>query len=312
MKATLRRSAFSLVELLVVIAIIALIVALLLPALSNSRSAARGTTCQSQLRQIAAGWALFANDNRGNVVPGQPGRYSDETKNVYNVGNGFVYRPRWYVLLGAKSGIYAFSTVEQDPSKVTSAEEHSKQLDNRTFICPETPAWTSTRNCSYGYNYQFLGNTRFRGDDETRGFINYPVSMGAIDSFENTVMAGDCLGTAAGKPAAARTGNLANGDREPGGLAVGGHGYALDPPRLTSNSDFADSKLSSPEHRSGPDERHQGKAVVAFCDGHVSILTALELGYIKNADGSIAFNGEGTTNARFSGNNRDEDPPEVD
>lgn len=296
--------AFTLIELLVVISIIAILIGMLLPALSSARAAGRGAVCLSQMHQVALGWTLYADGNQGNLVPGQPGRYGDESLNVYWVGNGYQYRPRWYVQLGAEVDIFAFENPSEDRS-----DEHSLQVANPAFLCPEASEWTSTRNACYGYNYQFLGNARFKGDEESRGFINFPVKIERVRSFDQTVMAADSLGTAAGKPAIIRVPNLRNGDRHPAGLAEGGHGYALDPPRLTDTSDFADTRLSSPEHRSAPHERHRGTANVSFCDGHVASLTLAELGYQKNKDGSIAFNGPETTNKLFSGNVSDDDPP---
>ena len=300
-----RHRGFTLIELFAVIGIIAVLIALLLPALALSRRSPRGGVCLSNMHQYATGWSIYADTYHGAAVPGQPGDFDDASKNVYWVGNGEVYRPRWYVLMGAGSGIYAFS--DPDPSPEL---EHSQQIDNKVYICPETPTWTSTRNCSYGYNYQFLGNTRFPGDLDANGYVNFPVRISTIGDLAGTVMAADCLGTAAGKPEKDRVPNLSDGSREPNGLAEGGHGYALDPPRLTSTSDFADTRLSAPEHRSGPHERHAKRANVVFCDGHAKAMTAEELGYVKDPDGAFTFDGGGQAdNGLFSGTGRDLDPP---
>ena len=57
-----RPAAFTLIELLVVISIIALLIAILLPALAAARETARQAACLSNYRQLAIGFASYAND----------------------------------------------------------------------------------------------------------------------------------------------------------------------------------------------------------------------------------------------------------
>jgi prepilin-type N-terminal cleavage/methylation domain-containing protein/prepilin-type processing-associated H-X9-DG protein len=58
---------FTLVELLCVIAIIGILMALLLPAIQQSRAAARRTQCQSNLRQWAIAVQSFADTHNGQL-----------------------------------------------------------------------------------------------------------------------------------------------------------------------------------------------------------------------------------------------------
>lgn len=286
------RCAFTLLELLVVISIIATLIALLLPALSGARRAGRTATCASNLRQIAVGWAMYAQDHDDVCIPGRPATLPGD--NLYFVGNGYKFRPRWLITLGASVHIYAFGT----PSPLNIHQN----IENPVLICPGTPGWTSERNTSYGYNFQFLGNARLARDGSGRN-VNFPVN--ATRLHPETVMAADALGTAAHFPEAERTGNRADGSSDV--RSAGNHAHHLDPPRLTPQGDWSDD--GNYGIRSGPDTRHGGKSNFAMIDTSVQRWSPEQAGYGRMADGRFLIEGTGVHNARFSGTGHDNDPP---
>jgi len=63
-----RRHGFTLIELLVVISIVALLISILLPALSNSRAAARSVVCMSNLKQMSLAIQIYGTENKGYII----------------------------------------------------------------------------------------------------------------------------------------------------------------------------------------------------------------------------------------------------
>lgn len=64
------RRGFTLIELLVVIAIIAILAAILFPVFAKARSAAKTSTCLSNLKQMGIAFTSYATDYDEKLPPG--------------------------------------------------------------------------------------------------------------------------------------------------------------------------------------------------------------------------------------------------
>jgi prepilin-type N-terminal cleavage/methylation domain-containing protein/prepilin-type processing-associated H-X9-DG protein len=137
-----RKQGFTLIELLVVIAIISILAAILFPVFARARENARRASCQSNLKQLALGVLMYAQDYDNHFVP-------------YWTLYGGVQSPK-----GCSSTPYA----TEWPILVYPYVK-SVQL----YICPDktTAAWSgecrALSGVSYGINYYLATGTGSAG-----------------------------------------------------------------------------------------------------------------------------------------------------
>lgn len=256
MRITTGRShrAFTLIELLVVIAIIAILAAILFPAFARARENARRSSCTSNMKQMGLGITMYVQDNDG--------RYPMASNSD---GSG----RRWpdYIYTYIKS-----SQVFVCPS-VSGADVTSRGPSWATTPVPTGP---TGKYFGYGYNYQYLGNSRV----PARVGFPFTATDSVVSAPSQTIAIADT-----------------NGVGTTGTSGV----YVVDPPALVYYADavtprgsgrpiatdayYPAGSGSTITQRSSPSIRHLDMVSVAFADGHAKAMKPEKLD---------DFNGDGT------------------
>jgi prepilin-type N-terminal cleavage/methylation domain-containing protein/prepilin-type processing-associated H-X9-DG protein len=291
---------FTLIELLVVVAIIGLLISILVPSLSAARQRAKGVRCLTNLRTLGQGASIYLNENNDVLMPGRLPKI-DDCNAFARIYGRIKYRPTFLAMMSSSVGAPPFSDPMAcaDDVDMFGEDGDRQNYDYGVYVCPSRPEWTDERNGSYGYNYQFLGNSRLLNEDDVQSYKNWPVPFSRIKHPGNMVMAGDCMGTAAAFAPADRW-EYEDDSRD--AQRYGNEGFNLDPPRVDPvNGEMAGSKHSPPE-RSAVDPRHSGRGNVVWVDGHAGAFTLEELGYVFNPDQTIGYEG---LNHRWTPDGRD-------
>ena len=294
--------AFTLIELLVVVAIIGMLISVILPALSSAREAAKGAKCLSSLRTLGQGLVMYTNEYRDVLVPGRlpkiPGSPCDPYADILG---GRKYRPTFAAMASLAVGAPPFE--DPQPCKNLTdkfGEPGDKQnYDYEVYVCPSVDEWTDERNGAYGYNYQFLGNSRVFDANAPQSYKHWPVRLSQIRHPADTVAVGDCMGTAASVPPADRKEYENNGS---GDDLFGNEGFNLDPPRIDETAGEAAGWEEGHIVRTAVDPRHRDAGNVLWVDAHAGAETLERLGYRFNPNGSVGLEGD---NRFWSGSGQD-------
>lgn len=278
------RRAFTLIELLVVMSIISILLGVLMPSMSAARQTAQAGRCLANLRRISSSSILYLERSDGRFPPFRLKKVGGAT---YVNGYGRE-KPRWQWFLGMDIGPVINPPTD---SAAPWGDSVSRTMTNEYFICPSLtgPYVRDVRNGAYGYNYQYLGNSRTDSGDGD--FDHFPVSENDVTAPALTILVADSRG--------------ANPDH-------GRHSYTLDPPRLASEKNaqrFGPGGSDGPLQHSPAEARHLGKAVVSFVDGHAEKMTLTQMGYELDDQGIVRpdedGSGAGATNRLWTGEGRD-------
>ncbi|MEI6192832.1 MAG: prepilin-type N-terminal cleavage/methylation domain-containing protein [Verrucomicrobiota bacterium] len=225
---------FTLIELLVVIAIIAILAAMLLPALSKSKEKAKAIRCNSNIRQVALAFTMYAGDNSDQLPPLNSGNYGAGT---------------------AVSGYWWFNILNN--GKYITATATSGSDANLIWRCPAVVDADISAGVTNYFKVIWEGYGPLEGNTETAGIIRYGTDSGGktlgslklsnIKRGSQTWLMGDT-----GVPKSA-----------PWPDTLPTCGYYTE---VTTKQPEPDAGWTQKVKQPGC--RHNGRAIFAACDGH--------------------------------------------
>ena len=282
------RRAFTLIELLTVMAILGLLIAILIPSLTSARRSAKASVCLSHLKGIGTSFVIYLNENDDQFPPVRLSKLRPDSEDFY-INEHKRLRPRWQWFLETDQGPvidpapfqFAFRSpgyFHDDTPARGSQVRNARTMATDMFTCPaldDDDFARDVRDGAYGYNYQYLGNTRT--DRNERRWDNFSVGLHQIRQPSQTIELADSRGA---------------------GTRHGKHSYTLDPPRLaTERAAQRFGPTLDPDDAFGKDidyigdldedifafspaePRHRKFANVLFTDSHASSETLKTLGY---------------------------------